>query len=313
MTIFFYGPNTYELRRQVQQMVDAYVAKAGSDFGLERLDGSTIKPHELAGALQASPFLANSRLVIVDGLALNKAIADKLAKLMESVPKTTVAVFVDREVDQRTSVFKQLSKADKVVKFEPLSGPKLSAWARTEIESLGGSADLAAVRELVDIVGEDQWRLGGEINKLVNYDLVVTVKTVRALVASSVEQSIFELVEAMTAGRTAAALAGFRTLIQQRESEIYLLTMVQWQLRNLLLAKSAPAQMSPQELAKATGMSPYVAGKMAAAQGRMSEQSLRMAYASAADCEFDIKSGRVKADAAVEQLIYNVATRVSAA
>jgi len=313
MTIFFYGPNTYELKQQVQQMTEAYVAKAGSDFGLERLDGSTIKPHELAGALQASPFLANSRLVIVDGLALNKAISDKLAKLMESVPKTTVAVFVDREVDQRTSVFKQLSKADKVVKFEPLSGPKLSAWVRTEIESLGGSAESAAVRELVDIVGEDQWRLGSEINKLVNYDTVVTIKTVRALVASSVEQSIFDLVEAMTAGRTAAALAGFRTLIQQRESEIYLLTMVQWQLRNLLLAKSAPAQMSPQELAKAAGMSPYVAGKMAAAQGRMSEKSLRLAYASAADCEFDIKSGRVKAEVAVEQLIYSVATKVSAA
>ncbi len=308
MTIFFYGPNTYELKHQVQQMVDAYVKKAGSDFGLERVDGSTVKPHELSSILQASPFLANSRLVIVDGLALNKAISEKLAKLMEGVPATTVAVFVDWEVDQRTSVFKQLSRADKVVKFEPLSGSKLVVWARAEIEKIGGSAEPAAVRELVDVVGEDQWRLGGEINKLVNYDTNVTVKTVRALVASSVEQSIFDLVEAMTAGRTAEALAGFRTLIEQRQSEIYILTMVQWQLRNLLLAKSAPAQMSPQEMAKAAGMSPYVAGKMVAAQGRMSEKALQLAFAGAADCEFNIKSGRLKAEVAVEQLIYSVAT-----
>lgn len=289
-------------------MVEAYVKKAGSDFGLERVDGTSVKPHELAGILQASPFLANSRLVIVDGLALNKAISDKLAKLMENVPSSTVAVFVDREVDQRTIVFKQLAKADKVVKFDPLSGSKLQSWVRSQIEKLGGSAEPAAVRELVDVAGEDQWRLEGEINKLVNYDGAVTVKNVRGLVASSVEQSIFDLVEAMTAGRTAAAMAGFRTLTQQRQSEIYILTMVQWQLRNLLLAKTAPPQMSPQELAKVAGMSPYVAGKMAAAQGRMSEKSLRQAYIGAADCEFDIKSGRLKTEVAVEQLIYAVAT-----
>lgn len=307
MTLFFYGPNTYELRRQVQQMIDAYVKKAGSDFGLERVDGSAVKAHELSGVLQASPFLANSRLVIVEGLASNKTFADKLADLMGAVPKSTVAVFVDREVDQRTSVFKQLAKADKVVKFEPLSGSKLASWVRAEIETLGGSAEPAVIRELVEVAGEDQWRLAGEINKLVNFDAVVTVKTVRALVAPSVEQSIFEMVEAMTAGRAGAALAGYKALLDRRESEIYVLTMVQWQLRNLLLAKTAPAQMSPNELAKAAGMSPYVAGKMAAAQGRTSERALRVAYMAAADCEYDIKSGRLKGEAAVEQLIYQVA------
>ena len=306
MTIFFYGPNTYELRRQVQQMVETYVKKAGSDFGLERVDGANVRAQELVGALQASPFLANSRLVIVEGLALNKAISDKLDGILTAVPKTTVAVFVDREVDQRTSVFKQLVKADKVVKFEPLTGSKLLAWVRAEVERLGGTAEPAVLRELVELAGEDQWRLSGEINKLVNYAPIVTVKTVRAMVAPTVEQSIFELVEAMTAGRTAAALAGFRVLVERKESEIYVLTMVQWQLRNLLLAKTAPAEMSPPELARATGMSPYVAGKMAAAQSRMNEAALKAAYAAAADCEFDIKSGRLKAEAAVEQLIYRV-------
>ncbi|HEX3082067.1 MAG TPA: DNA polymerase III subunit delta [Candidatus Saccharimonadia bacterium] len=306
MTIFFYGPNTYELRRQLQEMTRAYLSKAGSDFGLERLDGAAVKAGELTAALMASPFLANSRLVIVEGLALNKAISDKLPKIMETVPKSTVVVFADREVDQRTSVFRQLAKADKVVKFEPLSGPKLLGWAKTEVEALGGTAEPAVLRELVEAAGEDQWRLSGEINKLVNFDTQVTSQSIRELVMPSVEQSIFELVEAMADGKTGAALAGYRRLLGRRESEIYILTMIQWQLRNLLLAKTAPPTMSPAELAKVVGMSPYVAGKMAAAQGRMSLPALRKAYVAAADCEYDIKSGRVKAEMAVEQLLYAV-------
>lgn len=308
MTIFYFGPNNYEMKLALQQMIEAYTKKAGSDFGLERLDGATAKLGDISAALMASPFLANSRLVIIEGLALNKSIGEKLPALMAAVPSTTVALFADREVDMRTIVFKQLSKADKVVKFEPVSGPKLLSWAKHEIETLGGKADNAAIRELVDVAGEDQWRLSGEINKLVNYNPEITVKMVRELVAPSVEQSIFEMVEAMTAGRTGAALAGFRNLLELRESEIYVLTMVQWQLRNLLLAKTAPAAMSPAELAKAAGMSPYVAGKMATAQNRMSEEVLRNAYIMAADCEFNIKSGKLKGEAAVEQLIYRVAS-----
>jgi DNA polymerase III delta subunit len=309
MTLFFYGANSYALRKQLAQMIEAYRAKAGSDYGLDRIDGAAVKARDLGATLQASPFLASSRLVIVEGAAANKPVAEKLAQIMEHVPPTTVAVFVEREVDQRTTAFRTLSKADKVMKFEPVTGPKLLGWLKAEAERLGGTADPAALRELVETAGEDQWRLEGEINKLVNYEPHITVEAVRELVAPSVERSIFDLVEAMAAGRAAAALSGFHALLRQKESEIYILTMVQWQLRNLLLAKTAP-DLSPAELAKAAGMSPFVAGKMMSAQSGLSEGRLKEAFMAAADCEYDIKSGRLKAEAAVEQLIYRVASRV---
>jgi DNA polymerase-3 subunit delta len=140
----------------------------------------------------------------------------------------------------------------------------------------------------------------------------VTIESVRELVSPSVERSIFELVEAMTSGRAVEALASYHALLQQKESEMYVLTMVQWQLRNLLLAKTAPAAMSPNELAKAAGMSPFVAGKMAAAQGAIAEETLARAYAEAADCEYDIKTGRLKGEAAVERLIWKVVMAVRA-
>jgi DNA polymerase-3 subunit delta len=311
MTLFFYGANTYALRQQLSHMVQAYLAKAGSDYGLERIDGAAVKWRDLGATLQATPFLATSRFVIVEGVASNKPVAEKLAQILGHVPPTTVVVFVEREVDQRTSAYRTLSKADKVMKFQPVTGPKLLGWMKAQVERLGGTADPVALRELVDLAGEDQWRLEGEINKLVNYDTHVTVETVRALVTPSVERSIFDLVEAMAAGRAAAALSGYHALLRQKESEIYVLTMVQWQLRNLLLAKTAP-DLAPAELARVAGMSPFVAGKMMTAQSRIGEEHLKAAFMAAADCEYDIKSGRIKAEAAVEQLIYRVAQRMQA-
>src|ERR1700683_1828702 len=304
MKLFFYGPNTYALRKQVMQMVGAYVAKAGSDLGLVRIDGAAASVQELTAALEAVPFLASSRLVIVEGVVANKAVAGQLAGLLARVPDTTVAVFVEREVDQRTAAFKTLKTCDRVVKFEPLSGVRLPAWVRDEAGRLGGRMDAQAARVLVDLAGEDQWRLAEELNKLVNYDPQVTPATVQALVVPGIERSIFDLVESMTSGRSSEALHQYRELLAQKQSEIYVLTMIQWQLRNLLLAKTAPAGLSPGELAQAAGLSPFVAGKAVAARGRVSEPALVAAFRLAAACEYDIKPGRKPAEAAVEHLIW---------
>jgi len=293
------------------QMVGAYVAKAGSDLGLVRIDGAAASVQELTAALEAVPFLASSRLVIVEGVVANKAVAGQLAGLLARVPDTTVAVFVEREVDQRTAAFKTLKTCDRVVKFEPLSGVRLPAWVRDEAGRLGGRMDAQAARVLVDLAGEDQWRLAEELNKLVNYDPQVTPATVQALVVPGIERSIFDLVESMTSGRSSEALHQYRELLAQKQSEIYVLTMIQWQLRNLLLAKTAPAGLSPGELAQAAGLSPFVAGKAVAARGRVSEPALVAAFRLAAACEYDIKTGRKPAEAAVEHLIWRVCEAVS--
>jgi DNA polymerase III subunit delta len=313
MTIFFYGSNSYEMRRQLRHMIAGYIKKAGSDMGLERLDGQVVTAQQLLAALQAAPFLATSRFVIVENVSANKVVSTSLDDLMAKVPASTVVVFVERNVDQRTVAFRALKQADKVMKFEPITGPKLLSWIKSQVVGLGGSIEAPAARELIGFAGEEQWRLSGEISKLVHFQPEITVETVRELVVPSTERSIFDLVEAMTAGQTAAALQYYRALLSQKESEIYILTMIQWQLRNLLLAKLAPAGMSPPELAAEAGMSPYVAGKAAQLQGRLDEQVIRLAFADAVDTEYRIKVGHVKSELGVEQLLLRVAQAASRA
>ncbi len=306
MTLFFYGPNTYLMRRQIDQMVAAFIKKTGSDLGLERVDGLVAKPDGVRAALQATPFLSTSRLVIIDGLAANKATFEKLGNPLELVPQTTVAVFVESAVDQRTTAFKLLGGANKVVKFESQTSAQLTLWCKRLIEEAGGTAERGAIVELLKLAGEDQWRLSEEITKLVNYSPQVTVESVRVLVVASPEVSIFDLVEAMTAGRTADAYAARAVLANQKQDDIYVLSMIQWQLRNLLLAKVAPSGITSAELAKAAGMSPYVAGKMQSAASNHAQEVLTAGLKLAIDYEHEIKSGRRASEAAVEQLIYRV-------
>lgn len=305
MIFFFYGNNTYTLRQKLREMTAAYLAKSGSDFGLERIDGQSVTSDKLRSALQAAPFLANSRLVIVENLGKNKVVSSNIDHVLGGIPDTTVAVFVETEPDARTTYYKQMLNLAKPALFEQLPPPKLMSWAKAEVERLGGSADRTALTMLLEMTNGDQWRLSEEIQKVVNYDPAVTTDTVSKLVEAGLSQSIFDLVDAMTSGRSGDALNIFRKLLEAREDEFKMLGMIQWQLRNLLLAK-AGGQMTSADLAKVAGMSPYVAGRVQTNSRRYDIEILKVAYKAAVDTEEAIKSGFTPSTVGVEQLIYKI-------
>jgi len=307
MIFFFYGSNTYMLRQKLREMTATYVEKSGSDFGLERIDGAAVTAEKLRANLQSAPFLANSRLVIIENLGKNKAVNPKIDQIIADVPSTTVAVFVETDPDARTTYYKQMLKLAKPVFFEPLSQSRLMSWTKTEIERFGGVAEKDAINLLLDMTNGDQWRLSEEIQKVVNYDPVVTAATVTLLVEAGMDQNVFDMVDAMTNGRDSDALKIYSKLLAAREDEFKILGMIEWQLRNLLLSKAA-GQMSSAELAKVAGMSPYAAGKMQTASRRYDIEVLKSAYKNAVDTEDAMKKGITPSVVGVEQLIYRVST-----
>lgn len=307
MIFFFYGPNTFAARRKLGEMVETYLKKTGSNFGLERIDGSDTNERDLLSALQSAPFLTSSRLVIIDGLSQNKVAAEKIQEIIKNVPSSTVAVFYDGEVDQRTTYFKVIKEKANAVKFEKLSEQQLVNWVKQEVTKLGGRIDRPALAKLIQIVGDDQWRLEQELIKLVNYQPDVTVKVINELVVASPAQTIFELVDAMSAGQAKRALTTYHNLLEQNTNEHYILTMVVWQLRNLLLAKAA-GNITSSELARAAGMSPYVADKALDRRRGFEEETLKQAFLAALETEYQIKSGQGEAEHLVEQLIFKISS-----
>lgn len=311
MIFFFYGPNTFAARQQQSKMMAEYQKKTGSDLGIERIEGAKATRQQLAAALQASPFLANSRLVIIEGLSANKAVSAKVSELTGSIPDSTVAVFYDPQVDQRTSYFKHMMATAKPVKFEPLTPRQLHGWIQNEIKNLGAEIDGPAITKLLEVAGEDQWRLRNELTKLANRNNHVTLEVIEEMVIPNQNETIFDLVEAMSSGRTERAMTLYKQLRSDQMSEMHILSMIIWQLRNLLIAKLA-GQMSSGELAKKAGMSPFVAGKMLTKCRGLSEEVLKAAFLKAVDTDYGIKTGEAAADVLVEQLVFQVSRDVTA-
>lgn len=310
MIFFFYGSNSYASRRKLQEIVETYKAKTGSDFGLERIDGVTTNAKSLQAALQAVPFLASSRLVIIEYLSANKAASGQIESIIKAVPASTVVVFYEKDVDKRSSFYKTLSTKAKVQSFELLGPTQLAAWVAAHLKELGASIESGAMAELIDRVGDDQWRLEQELGKLANHSSQITRDHVQLLVEPGRDENIFGLVDAMASGRTKQAISQYQLLLAGGANELYILSMIMWQLRNLLLAKTA-GPMAPGELAKRAGLSPFVANKAQARQAALDLEQLKKAFLAAVDAEYKIKTGAGKPDQLVELLIYNVTTGIT--
>ncbi|TAK89055.1 DNA polymerase III subunit delta [Patescibacteria group bacterium] len=307
MILFFYGSNSYEARQQLAKLVAQYESKTGSNLGIERIDGRTVTMAQLRASLQAVPFLAASRLAIIEGVGGNKSVAPKVPELLDDIPSTTVAVFYEPSLDKRTSYTKVMqAQATKSVEFKPLATAQLHRWVSQRVEQLGATISRPALGKLLEIVGDDQWRLDNELTKLSQYNPAITVESVESMVESSPDDNVFALIEAVTAGRLSQALEGYHTLRADGHNQLYILSMITWQLRNLLLAKSAGRVTAPQ-LAKQAGMSPYVAEKMLARRHLFSDQQLKQAFLLTVETEYRIKTGDGLPDALIERLITDVA------
>lgn len=305
MILFFYGPNSYVARQKLRETQQRYRHKNG-DLGLEKLYGPETTLEQVIGALTTVPFLATSRLVVIEELSHNKPVAEAVIKAINRVSDSTNVIFYETNPDQRTSFFKSLKKLAKVVEFKELESSKLRAWVQTRAAELGGSIDGSGLNELLARAGPNQWRLEHELQKLINYQPSVTSNAVIELVEPQFASSIFDLVDAIVRGNTKQAVQLYRGLRANREEPLYIMSMIGWQLHNLLVVKAAGSR-SPLQVAKEAGINPYVINKAAASSSKIELASLKQTYRRLLETDYKLKSTSTNSDVLVEDLIVSVA------
>lgn len=314
MILFFYGPNSYEARRKLRAITDKYVAKNG-DIGLERFYAPEADANQLTDALTTLPFLASTRLVIVEDLGQNKPLAEEVIKILNRVADSTNVVFCETAPDQRTSWFKQLVKIAKVEKFELLAGPPLLSWVQKKAGDFGGKIDRATASLLIQYAGNDQWRLTNELQKLVNFQSNINQVSIEQLVEPQFDNGIFDLIDALGAGNAKTAIELYYGLRGKREDPYKILGMIGWQLRNLLLVMAAGETLNWQAsaIASKVKLAPYVVSKSLRSARQLGPKQLRQMYRQLVRTDWQLKRTPLDPDILIEHLLVNLSAKLAQA
>lgn len=304
MVFYFYGPNSYAIKRQVDTIRNKYLAKTGDDADLLQVDLAEVGLGDLLANLAAVPMFVSSRLIIASNISLAKPTEQQLDKIIEFTPESTNLVLIDTKADKRTAVYKRLSKLKNAKEFKRLESYQLVSWAKQEVQLAGVTIDAKNVQYLVSRSGEDQWKLQNDIQKLASNGNTITKDLIDDLIAPSLESNAFDLAEALVAKDLKRVLKLYEQLVLDGQADPAILGAITYQYRMIMLAK-----INSTDLITAYGASSYSLQKARQISQKIDMTDIKLIYAELREADMAIKSGRLSSHEAMKQMFYRLCNR----
>ncbi len=348
MITLIHGPAEL-LRAEALAKIQAEIAPDPELAALNtvRLDGRVLTPAGLQNACDTLPFLAERRLVIVEGLLARLAGSakrqDKAAQpeaeetepaetdqtpedlrgqaraflaYLPQVPASTELVLLETDSASGSGLRKiqELARSSqaRIIFCEKPRKNELPDWIRARARLRGIKLDAGAVQDLAEFIGDDLRLIDQELMKLGDYAAgrTVTRDDVRALVPATRAASVFELVDALGSGDGATAgRLMHHALTVDGEPPLRLLAMIARQYRLLIQVKVLQAQGArPQEIAQTLNIGEWTVPRFISQANRHTFSQLEQAMERILAADEAIKTGRLTDHEALDVLLAELTT-----
>ena len=203
---------------------------------------------------------------------------------------------------------KKVEKMDKkkgvVQEYPKLKGKKLESWYAKEFKEREAKIKSRAVRKLIEYVKDDLWRAENEIEKLslMRKGEEITVEDVSEHVRPDIDGDIFKMIDFLGKGNKKGAIELFQDHMKRGDSPFYLLSMIDYQVRNLLAVKDLE-DLSYNEMKKKSGLSPFVFKKSHSQARRFDFSKLKKIHDTLFAVDLDIKLGKITPETGIVLVI----------
>ena len=227
--------------------------------------------------------------------------------------KDIILFYEENEFSKNDALFNFLKKQAKVQEFELLAGQKLKNWVKKEFEKYQCQISDTALGKLIEFTANDLWQITNEIKKLVSYkkDGKIEIKDVELLVRPKIEADIFKTIDAISSRNKKQALILIHKHLEKGDPPLYLLSMINFQFRNLLLVKSCESKgelyiNDMRILSKKLKLHPYVVRKSIQQARRFTIDELKKIYRKIFQVDLNIKTGKIDPQTALDLLITGI-------
>src|SRR5215207_4171540 len=312
---FLYGNDEFAISRRLKDFEADFPDPTSADMNTARLDARSMTENDLNNAVNAMPFLAKRRLLLLANPSakyINPSARKKFLEFIEKAQDTTRVVMYEsvepRDAEKHWLV-KWAEKNEKLIQTKSYILPRLkdmTGWLVNETKNQGGQIELRAAEMLKDMVGVDTRQAGMEIAKLLayaNWGRPVTAQDVEAVCIVTSQQSVFDFVDALANGNGKSAQHLLHRLLES-EDEFALWGMVVRQFRLLIQAREIlDARGNQNDVARVLGVHPFVAEKTTQQAARFSIESLEYIYRKLLAIDEGVKTSQVTLDLAMDTLV----------
>ena len=250
------GEEAFLRRRAIEALVAVVAAGDDTGLALERIDGSDASMAEILDAARSLPLFLPAtdgpvRVVLVRSFEPGTAAdGELLGRYLDDPVEATCLVFEAAKLDSRRAATKLLSsRATKIDCKPPEREADVRRWIESSVNARGFAMDPEAVTYLLEMVGLGLQQLHQELDKVELFAAEgerMAARDLEKLLGRSREHSVFELTDALVAGRSEAALQVLNKLLDDGEEPVKILAMVSWVTRQLIIARDLSGRGCPQ-------------------------------------------------------------------
>lgn len=315
-----FGDEEFQKSQALQQLLDQLLPP-GVDRGMVLTEYDGTRSAEQGGPALATvmddlatlPFLADRRVVIIrDADGFVSAHRAKLESYLESPSPTGTLVLLCRSFPKNTRLYKAAAAVrGRLVECKKLTTRGLIDFVTAEFGARGKRVDHAVAARLVELIGQDQGLLAGEVEKLCLYAndrKTITADDVSDLVGVTREEKIFAVMDAAATGRFPLALQLWDQVVATDKDAIYkALGGMSYKVRAWLAAHQMAADGLPlRAIAPKAGMWNRER-ELQALLDRLSPTRLKRILAGIAQLDSQAKVGARSIDTGIEAVLAEVA------
>ena len=310
------GTDRPKIARALRRLRDRFDADATDS--LSALDTNAA---DATAACNAFALFGGARLVIVTDAERWKADDAKIVGAYGADPAPgAVLALVAAELRKDAALIKAVAKVGEVLQYDVVKRD-LPRWAAEQFKLSEATADTAACRALVELVGENLDELATEVDKLAAWagGDRITEGDVQRLAAGRAETSIFALTDAWGRRDVAAALRACEELLERgqgtRSGELpRIVGMLGSHVDRVRRCRDAAAEgLRARDVASQWKRSPYYVEKLFGQAENFSADELRDAVVRLADLDHALKGGsRLSGDLELQRALVDLTKRRAA-
>ena len=307
--IYLCGKERFLVDRAIEAIKAAVLEPATKDFNYDQLFGKEAGSAQILACAKTLPMMAKRRLTLVrDADELTADELANLSKFIESPAPEACLCFVAEKADLRLRFFQLFKKHGLLLKLDPLAEKQLPSFIETEAKRLKVELSPGTAARLAEEIGPDLGQLADALERLCCYVPVgqpIRVSDVEAVVVTTRQHSVFELIDAVGAADRAGALTLLTEMLMQREPALKLLALLSrhvmklWQTADLL----AVGRPSASEIASQLGVMPFVAGKLLDQARRLKLPRVQAMHEAIFVADRTLKQSKLDDERIMEQLI----------
>ena len=277
-----YGEERYLVNQYRDKLLSALTDK-DDNLNFMKFAGNGIDTSELLAFCNEMPFFADRRVVLVENSGLFKSSNEDFAKKLVEIEDTSVAIFVEMDVDTRYKLFKAVDKNGEALDFATPDEKMMVTWVKSLFRADGVATTDTAIYKIIEAANMDMNCIKNEVDKMISYagdTKQVSEHDVDLLCSQDAESKVYQMIDFIIA--------------KQKEKACNKLLLVK-------MALSDGAQDA--SLAKIAGC-PVWAVKNYKAQCRgYSMAQLKDIVENCQDMDYKLKTGQVMDNAAMEVMI----------